>query len=151
MVIFLGLYTLLSYLIQKFRQVHEHYELSSTHLTMVKKTRKKVRKNVIPLKDIKHHKLDKFVLGGYVLTHLGKKFILFFNNENELEKFRKQLTQHLKPTKAVIVKKAVKKTTVRKTTKKKVAKKKTIKKKVVKRSAVKKKVIKKKAVKRKKR
>ncbi len=133
-VIFLVLYGYLSYIIQKFRKVHEHYEINKTHLTMTKKTRKNVKKSIIPLKNIKHHKLDKVFLGGYVVNHRGKKFVLFFNSKTEVEKFEQFLSKHLKPAKAVVKK------SVKKPAKRKVAKK-TVKKKTVKKRAVKKKPV----------
>ena len=138
-VIFLVIYGYLSYMIQKFRRVHEHYEINKTHLTMTKKTRKKTKKSIIPLKNIKHHKLDKVFLGGYVVNHQGKKFVLFFNSKTEVEKFEQFLSKHLKPAKAVVK-------PVKKPVRKRVTKKKTVKKKGVKKKTVKKRVVKKKPV-----
>ena len=145
-VLFLGVYVLISALIQKSRQVKEKYTLSSTHLEITRATKNKIKKVKIPLNEIKHHKLDKFFLGGYVLTHLGDKHPLFFNTKQEIVRFENFLLKHLgrkvKTVKSVKVK-------VKKVAKKKAVKKKTVKKKAVKKRVVKKKATKKKTVKRK--
>jgi hypothetical protein len=133
-IIFLGIYVLISYLIQKVRQVEEKYFLSSKHFEVTRKTKTKIKKERIHLSEIKHHKLDKFFLGGYILTHSGKKHILFFNTKEELVKFENFLKKHLS-----VVKKTVKKVTTQKpAAKKKAGKKKAVKKKVVKRKTAKK-------------
>ena len=138
-IIFLGIYVLLSYLIQKIRQVEEKYFLSSKHFEVTRKTKTKIKKERIHLSEIKHHKLDKFFLGGYILTHSGKKHLLFFNTKEELIKFENFLKKHLSS-----VKKTVKKVVAQKpATKKKAVKKKTTKKRAVKKKIVKRKTAKK--------
>src|SRR3990167_3690766 len=76
--LFLALYFLASYGIQRWRQVEEHYKLTKKHL------------------EITHHKLDKTFLGGYLLTRKGKKHLLFFNTKDEVEKFESFLKKHMK-------------------------------------------------------
>lgn len=93
--IFLALYVLLSYAIQKWRKVEEHYKVTGKHLEVVRSKRGTVKKEKAPLRDVVHHKLDKTFLGGYVLTKKGKKHLLFFNTKQELEKFEKFLGKHL--------------------------------------------------------
>ena len=143
-IIFLGIYVLLSYLIQKLRQVEEKYFLSSKHFEITRKTKTKIKKERIHLSEIKHHKLDKFFLGGYILTHSGKKHLLFFNTKEELIKFENFLKKHLVSLKKTVKKAVVQKpATKKKVTKRKVTKKKAVKKKITKKKAVKKKTAKK--------
>ncbi len=94
--LFLALYALLSYAIQKWRKVEEHYKVTGKHLEVVRSKRGTVKKEKAPLRDVIHHKLDKTFLGGYVLTRKGKKHLLFFNTRQELEKFESFLKKHLK-------------------------------------------------------
>ncbi len=140
---FIALYVLVSYIIQKIRKVEENYHLSENHLNIVRKAGSNVKKEKVHLKDIKHHKLDKFFLGGYLVTHSGKKHVLFFNTKDEAEKFEGFLKKHLGSA-GKAVKKPVKRAVKRvKAVKKRVTKKKTTKKKVVKKNVVKRKVAKK--------
>lgn len=95
--IFLALYALLSYGIQKWRMVEERYKVTRRHLEVVRKKQNKTKKEKTLLKDVVRHKLDKVFLGGYVITKKGKKHLLFFNTKRELEKFENFLNEHLKP------------------------------------------------------
>ena len=94
--LFLALYFLVSYGIQRWRQVEEHYKLTKKHLEVVRKKRGGVKKEKAPLKELVHHKLDKTFLGGYLLTRKGKKHLLFFNTKQEVENFESFLKKHLK-------------------------------------------------------
>jgi len=94
--LFVGLYFLVSFAIQKFRKVEEHYHVTPTHFHVTKKVRKISKKTKVPLKKFKHMKLDKFFLGGYLLTHDGKKHLVYFNKKDELHKFENFLAKHLK-------------------------------------------------------
>ncbi len=94
--LFLALYFLVSYGIQRWRQVEEHYKLTKKHLEVVRKKRGGMKKEKAPLKEVAHHKLDKTFLGGYLLTRKGKKHLLFFNTKDEVEKFEEFLKKHLK-------------------------------------------------------
>ena len=123
-IIFLGIYVFVSYVVQKIRNVEEQYHVTDTHFHVTRKTRHTVQKDVIPLKDVKSHKLSKNFLGGYLLTH-KKKHLLFFNSKDELDKFDRHLNKHYDSRNK------------RKVTKKSVAKKK-----VVKKAAPKKKTVK---------
>ncbi|MBU0460569.1 MAG: hypothetical protein KKH52_04675 [Nanoarchaeota archaeon] len=96
-ILFLGVYVLISAIVQKFRAVEEKYFLNSTHLQITRKTKSRVKKEKVALKDIKLHKLDQLFLGGYVLTHKGKRHQLFFSNKQEVEKFDQFVKKHLKP------------------------------------------------------
>jgi len=95
-ILFLALYFLASYGIQQWRQVEEHYKLTKKHLEVLHKKRNGVKKEKAPLKEFSHHKLDKFFLGGYVMTKKGKKHLLFFNTKDEMEKFESFLKKSLK-------------------------------------------------------
>lgn len=94
--LFLALYFLTSYGIQRWRQVEEHYKLTKKHLEVVRKKRNNMKMEKAPLKEIFHHKLDKTFLGGYLLTRKGRKHLLFFNSKQEVEKFEGFLKKHLK-------------------------------------------------------
>ncbi len=95
-ILFLALYFLTSYGIQRWRRVEEHYKLTKKHLEVVRKKRSGTKKEKAPLKEIAHHKLDKTFLGGYLLTRKGKKHLLFFNTKDEVEKFESFLKKHMK-------------------------------------------------------
>lgn len=94
--LFLALYALLSYAIQKWRKVEEHYKITGKHLEVVRKKQNKTKKEKALLKEVVHHQLDKVFLGGYMVTKKGKKHLLFFNTKEELEKFEKFLKKSLK-------------------------------------------------------
>jgi hypothetical protein len=93
--VFLVLYSTISFFIQKARLVREKYQITDTHLHINRKTRRKEEKHKISLKDVTHHKLDKFFLGGYLIAK-GKKHVLFFNTLDELKKFEKMLKKGMK-------------------------------------------------------
>jgi len=93
-VLFLGLYILIAYLIQRVRAVEETYHLNPNYLQIIRSTRNKEKKTVVPLKSIKAHKLDRFFLGGYLLTD-EKKHLLFFNTKQELLHFEEKLKKYL--------------------------------------------------------
>ncbi len=96
---FIGFYYLMSYIIQKVRMVEEKYSLTTTHLHVTRKSRNKLSKSKVPLKEIVHHKLTKLFMGGYLITKTGKKHLLFFNTKKEVEKFESFLKKHLKKKK----------------------------------------------------
>jgi len=98
--IFLCLYVLFSYVVQRIRTVEEKYNLTEKHLEVVRKKRSKTKKEKVHLKDVVHHKLDRLFLGGYLLAKSGNehlhKHLLFFNTKEELEKFESFLKKHLR-------------------------------------------------------
>lgn len=96
-VLFLALYALLSFALQRWRDVEEHYKVTKNYLEVVRKKKNMVKKEKAFLKDVAHHKLDRIFLGGYVITKKGKKHLLFFNTKQELEKFEGFLKKHQKP------------------------------------------------------
>lgn len=89
-VLFLGIYLLITYIVRKVRTVEEVYNLVTSHLEIVRKVNDNVKKLKVLKKEIVGHKLDKFFLGGYVLTK-DKRFVVFFNTLEELEMFEKWL------------------------------------------------------------
>jgi len=93
--VFSALYLLIAYIVQMIRGVEHHYRVGATHLEITQKTRYGQTKAKVPLKKIKHHKLDHFFLGGYVVTDKDKHLV-FFNTRRELEKFEKILRKHVK-------------------------------------------------------
>ena len=92
---FVGIYFLLSYVIQLIRVAEDKYSLTSTHFEIIRKTRFKTKKEKIPLKEIRYHKLDRFFLGGRFFSNKGKH-PLFFNTRKELEKFETFLKKNIK-------------------------------------------------------
>lgn len=96
---FFALYLVVSAIVQKIRSVEEHYHLHPTHIEIIRKSRYNTNKQKVHFKDIKHHKLDKAFLGGYMLTHKGKKHVLFFNTKKEIEQFEQFVKKHLKRNK----------------------------------------------------
>src|SRR3989338_3724754 len=64
--IFVGIYLLISYFIQLFRLVEETYHFTPKHIEITRKTRFKMKKEKISLREVYHHKLDHFLLGGYL-------------------------------------------------------------------------------------
>jgi len=93
--IFVVVYAITSFFIQKARLAKDIYKITDTHLHITRKTRRKEKTHKVPLKDVTKHKLDRFFLGGYLLAR-GKKHVLFFNNIGELEKFEKILKKGMK-------------------------------------------------------
>src|SRR3989344_3878842 len=65
-VIFLGIYVVLSYLSQLIRLVEDHYHVTTSHFEVTRKTRFRTRREKVPLKEIRNHKLDHVFLGGYL-------------------------------------------------------------------------------------
>ena len=86
-IIFLVLYVSSSQIIRKIQQAEEHYKGHATHLEITRKRKNKTTTLRVPWKNVHNHKLDKFFLGGYVLTKEGKRHPLFFNTKKEIEKF----------------------------------------------------------------
>lgn len=91
--LFLGIYVLMADWVQKALQTKHIYQLGS-HLHITRMRRNSVRKDTIPVKEIVHHKIDRLLHGGYVLTGEGKKHLLFFNNAKEIDKVEKLLGRH---------------------------------------------------------
>jgi len=91
--LFLGIYIFVAYFSKIIFLLEHKYHLTPTHLEIVKKNRFGTKKEKVHLKKIHTHKLDKFFLGGYALSHKGKH-LLYFNNKKELEKFVKHIKRH---------------------------------------------------------
>ena len=94
-VLFLILYTVASYWIRSARQAESSFQVQKSHLQIVHRTKNHTQKEKVPLHHIARHKLDKLFLGGYVLTHKGKKHQLFFNTKKEVVHFEQFLRKHL--------------------------------------------------------
>ena len=88
--IFLAIYVLVAYFVQNIRQVQVAYRITPTHFEYHKKSRFGNSKEKVSLKRIKMHKIDHFLLGGYLLTN-AKKYVLFFNDKFESKKAAKLL------------------------------------------------------------
>lgn len=91
--IFIGIYLIVSYIIQLIRQTKEVYALRQGYLEIVRKTRFSQQKEKVSLQRVKHHKLDRLLLGGYLLTE-KQKHLLFFNTKQELDKFERILRKY---------------------------------------------------------
>ena len=95
--LFMIIYGLISYGTKKVRKVELTYKTTKTHLHITKKiNNQKKQQDKIHLKLVQRHKLDRIFLGGYLIMKNGKKFVLFFNTKNEMDKFEKNLKKHLK-------------------------------------------------------
>ncbi len=94
--IFLGLYLLVAHGAKAVHKVEDVYHLGRTHLQVHRTRRNKVIHEQIPLKNIKHHKLDHFFLGGYLMTKQGKKHLLYFNTRKEMGRFEKMVQKYVK-------------------------------------------------------
>lgn len=94
--IFLGIYLLIAHGAKAVHKVEDVYHLGKTHLEVHRTRKNKVTHEKIPLKHIKHHKLDRFFLGGYLVTKYGKKHLLYFNTKKELGRFEKYIGKHVK-------------------------------------------------------
>lgn len=93
--LFICIYVLMSAGVQAYHRVEERYKIDPKLLHIVRKTRSKTREEKVPLKDFKHHKLDHFFLGGYVVSKKGKH-LLFFNTKEEIQKFEGFLKKYWK-------------------------------------------------------
>lgn len=94
--IFVAIYFLVSSIVQRIRLIQKTYTLTSTHIEIHHQHRFGDKKQKIPLSEVKHHKLDKIFLGGYMVTHKGKRHSLFFNTKKEIERFEAFLRKHRK-------------------------------------------------------
>lgn len=94
-ILFFGLYLLIGYIVQKIRKVEEHYYFNPEHVEITHRTRFKESKEKVPLKDIKRHKLDRFLLGGYMVSKKGRH-LLFFNTKKELINFETFVEQYFR-------------------------------------------------------
>jgi hypothetical protein len=92
---FIVVYTLISYGINSYQQVEEHYHLTPSHFSVTRKSRGKTKKEKVHWKEVHMHKLDHFLLGGYMLSKKGKH-LLFFNTKKELDEFKKHVKKHKK-------------------------------------------------------
>jgi Ca2+/Na+ antiporter len=97
--LFIIIYLFVAFGTKKLRKAEENYHIFGEHLHITSKRSNKTTKTKIHLKKVSHHKLDRLFLGGYLVTKQGKKYILFFNDKNEMDKFEKVLRKHLKPLK----------------------------------------------------
>src|SRR3989344_2673712 len=64
--IFIGMYLLIAHGAKALHKVEDVYNLGKTHLEVHRTRRNKVTHEKVPWKHIKHHKLDRFFLGGYL-------------------------------------------------------------------------------------
>ena len=95
--VFIIFYVLVAYITKSVRQNEEQYHFTKTHLEHTSKTKNRASKLKVPLKHIVKHKLDRFFLGGYLVTKQGKKHLLYFNTRQELERFGKFISKYTKP------------------------------------------------------
>lgn len=97
--IFIGMYLLIAHGAKAVHTVEDVYHLTKTHLEVHRTRRHKVTHDKIALKNIHHHKLDHFFLGGYLVTKQGKKHLLYFNTKKEMKRFEKMVEKYMKPGK----------------------------------------------------
>ena len=95
---FLVIYVVVAYFSKLILLLEQKYNLTPTHLEIIKKSRFKTKKEKVHLKKIHTQRLDHFFLGGYALSDKGKH-LLYFNNKKELEKYVKHMKKHSKKSK----------------------------------------------------
>lgn len=93
--IFLVLYVFSARILRSLRFAEEHYFLYPTHLEIHRFRGDAERLIKIPWRSIRRHKLDRFWLGGYLITSSKEKHPLFFNTEKEMDKFEKVLLKKM--------------------------------------------------------
>ena len=94
---FLGIYLVVSHGGKQLHPVEHHYLLNQKHFHVTRTQRQGSRHDKVPLSHWKQHKLDRFFLGGYMVTKKGRKHLLYFNTKRELVRFEQFLKKHLKP------------------------------------------------------
>ena len=92
--LFLILYALAAVAIRKVRQTESQYQVHKKGIEIKHKVGGRTTTAKVPLHHVAQHKVDKHFLGGYVVTHQGKKHQLFFNTGKEVEAFRKFMKKH---------------------------------------------------------
>jgi len=97
--LFIVIYIVVAKGVKSLHTVEHHYTLHKHHLELVHTRRGRLTHERVNLPDIHHHKLDRFFLGGYIVTKEGKKYVLFFNQRKEMDHFEQQLRKHLQMVK----------------------------------------------------
>ncbi len=87
--VFLLLYVFSARIVRLVQYAEEHYVLHPTHLEIHRQRGVFQHHVTIPWRNIKRHKLDRFFLGGYIVTAKKERHPLFFNTKKELERFEK--------------------------------------------------------------
>lgn len=88
--LFMGVYALSAQGIGAVLKPKHIYQLG-TSLHITRQRGNIIQKEVTPVKDIVHHKIDRFFRGGYVVTVKGKKHQLFFNHSHEIDRVEEVL------------------------------------------------------------
>ena len=87
---FILIYLGISTIIRNMRKIEEHYHVKHDKLEIIRFVGNNVERVQILLKEVKKYKLDKFLLGAYLLTK-DKRHSVFFNKLEDLEKLEKWL------------------------------------------------------------
>lgn len=95
--LFVGVYLFVSQGAKSWLREEHHYEVRGPLLHVTKLKQEKATKDKVHLGRLAHHKLDRFFLGGYLVTRQKKKHLLFFNTPREMKKFENYLQRHLAP------------------------------------------------------
>lgn len=93
--IFMGIYFIVSYLVQFIHKLEEKYSLKKNYLTIIRKSRFNEKKDRILIRKIIKHKVDHFFQGAYIITKV-KRYPLFFNTKEESIKVKEFLDKHVK-------------------------------------------------------
>tara|TARA_Y100000310_G_C20641114_1_gene793945 strand:- start:825 stop:1307 length:483 start_codon:yes stop_codon:yes gene_type:complete len=93
--IFVLSFLIINFLFKKVYPVKEHYRMTSSGMTIHRKSGKKSSKIYVPYREINQFKLDKFLHGGRIESK-GKRHSLFFNTREEIEKLEKILLKKIK-------------------------------------------------------
>ncbi len=95
--LFVGVYLFVSQGAKSWLREEHHYDVSGPLLQVTKLKKEKMIKDKVHLGRLAHHKLDRFFLGGYLVTKQKKKHLLFFNTPREMKRFENYLQKHLAP------------------------------------------------------
>ncbi len=93
--LFLVVYIIIANIMQLIRQVEDAYQITASEIKIHRKTRFSSKKVRVPLKDVTGHKLNRWVLGGYLFTKDGQH-MLYFNTKKEFEGFQTILKKYVK-------------------------------------------------------
>ena len=74
--LFVGVYLFVSQGAKSWLREEHHYEVRGPLLHVTKLKQEKVTKDKVHLGRLAHHKLDRFFLGGYLVTKQKKKHLL---------------------------------------------------------------------------
>ncbi|MBI2146213.1 hypothetical protein HYU22_02645 [Candidatus Woesearchaeota archaeon] len=88
--LFMGIYVFAAQRVHAILKPKHTYHLGKV-LHITREQGKRVHEEVTPVREIVHHKIDRFFRGGYILTAKGRKHQLFFNHPREIDRVEELL------------------------------------------------------------